>query len=87
VVNSCAAAVPHLPEQGGALITVNLDRGHAEPLMSAYAASKYAVKDYVDTLRGALLQEAAPIPVMLIQPSGIDTPLADYASDHAGGKI
>jgi short-subunit dehydrogenase len=87
VVNGCAAAVPHLREQGGALITVaSIAAGMPSPLMGAYAASKHAVKGYIDTLRGELLQEAAPISVTLIQPSGIDTPVAEHASNHAGGK-
>jgi short-subunit dehydrogenase len=87
VVNGCAAAVPHLREQGGALITVaSIAAGMPSPLMGAYAASKHAVKGYIDTLRGELLQEAAPISVTLIQPSGIDTPVAEHASNHVGGK-
>lgn len=87
VVNGSAAAVPHLREQGGALITVaSIAAGMPSPLMGAYAASKHAVKGYVDTLRGELLQEGAPISVTLIQPSGIDTPVAEHASNHAGGK-
>ncbi|WP_375270962.1 SDR family oxidoreductase [Sphingomonas sp.] len=87
VVNGCVAAVPHLREHGGALITVaSIAAGMPSPLMGAYAASKHAVKGYVDTLRGELLQEGAPISVSLIQPSGIDTPVAEHASNHAGGK-
>ncbi|MBW6523096.1 SDR family NAD(P)-dependent oxidoreductase [Sphingomonas sp. RHCKR47] len=87
VVNGCAAAVPHLREHGGALITVaSIAAGMPSPLMGAYAASKHAVKGYVDTLRAELLRERAPISVTLIQPSGIDTPVAEHASNHVGGK-
>jgi len=87
VVNGCAAAVPLLREHGGALITVaSIAAGMPSPLMGAYAASKHAVKGYVDTLRAELLQDSAPISVTLIQPSGIDTPVAEHASNHVGGK-
>ncbi len=87
VVNGCAAAVPMLREHGGALITVaSIAAGMPSPLMGAYAASKHAVKGYVDTLRAELLQEGAPISVTLIQPSGIDTPVAEHTSNHVGGK-
>jgi len=87
VVNGCTAAVPHLRAHGGALITVaSIAAGMPSPLMGAYAASKHAVKGYVETLRGELLQDRAPISVTLIQPSGIDTPVAEHASNHAGGK-
>lgn len=87
VVNGSAAAVPHLREHGGALITVaSIAAGMPSPLMGAYAASKHAVKGYVDTLRAELLQDRAPISVTLIQPSGIDTSVAEHASNHVGGK-
>jgi short-subunit dehydrogenase len=87
VVNGCVAAVPHLRAQGGALITVaSIAAGMPSPLMGAYAASKHAVKGYVDTLRAELVQDGAPISVTLIQPSGIDTPVAEHASNHEGGK-
>ncbi|WP_019515925.1 SDR family oxidoreductase [Sphingomonas sp. Mn802worker] len=87
VANGCVAAVPHLREHGGALITVaSIAAGMPSPLMGAYAASKHAVKGYIDTLRAELLQDAAPISVTLIQPSGIDTPVAEHASNHVGGK-
>jgi len=87
VVNGCVVAVPHLREQGGALIAVDsISEGMPNSLMSAYAASRHAVKDYVDTLRGELMQEAAPIQVTLIQPSGIDTPVAEHAGNRAGGN-
>lgn len=87
VVNGCVVAVPHLREGGGALITVaSIAAGMPSPLMGAYAASKHAVKGYVETLRAELLQEGAPISLSLIQPSGIDTPVAEHASNHAGGQ-
>lgn len=86
VVHGCRAAVPHLG-QGGALITVGSIAGEmGTPLMGAYGASKHAVRGYVDTLRMELQQAGRPIAVTLVKPSGIDTPIADHAANHAGGR-
>lgn len=87
VVHGCEAAVPLLREHGGALITVaSVAADMATPLMGAYAASKHAVKAYVETLRIELAQDDAPISVSIIKPSGIDTPVAEHAPNHAGGR-
>lgn len=86
-VHGCVAAVPYLKETGGALITVaSIASDMPSPLMGAYAASKHAVKAYVEALRMELAQEGAPIVVTLIKPSGIDTPIAQHAANHAGGE-
>lgn len=87
VVHGCLAAVPQLKEHGGALITVaSVAADMPTPLMGAYAASKHAVKGYVETLRAELIQEGAPVSVTLVKPSGIATPIADHAANHLGGR-
>lgn len=87
VVHGCRAAVPVLREGGGALITIaSIAADMPTPLMGAYSASKHAVKGYVETLRAELTQDGAPISVTLIKPSGIDTPVADHAVNHVGGR-
>ncbi|MGJ3629402.1 SDR family NAD(P)-dependent oxidoreductase [Sphingomonas sp. MMS24-JH45] len=86
VVHGCRAAVPHLA-QGGALIIVGSVAGDmGTPLMGAYGASKHAVRGFVDTLRMELQQAGRPISVTLVKPSGIGTPIADHAANHAGGR-
>ncbi|HEU4959243.1 MAG TPA: SDR family oxidoreductase [Sphingomonas sp.] len=86
MVNGARAAVPHLRAGGGVLITVgSIASDLPSPLMGAYAASKHAIKAYVETLRMELEAEGAPISVTLIKPSGIDTPIAEHAADRAGG--
>ena len=85
-VNGARAAVPHLRVAGGALITIgSIASDLPSPLMGAYAASKHAIKAYVETLRMELETDSAPISVTLIKPSGIDTPIARHAADHADG--
>ncbi|WP_210356729.1 SDR family oxidoreductase [Sphingomonas beigongshangi] len=85
-VHGCLAAIPHL-QGGGALITVGSIAGDMpSPLMGAYAASKHAVHAYVDTLRMEVADAGLPISVTLVKPSGIDTPIAQHAANHAGGE-
>ena len=86
-VHGCLAAVPVLREAGGALITVaSIAADIPSPGMSAYAASKHAVKAYVESLRIELQGQAPLISVTLIKPAGIDTPIAQHAANHLGGE-
>jgi short-subunit dehydrogenase len=86
VVHGCRAAVPRL-HRGGAIVTVASIAGQmGTPLMGAYGASKHAVIGYVETLRMELGEAGRPIAVALVKPSGIDTPIADHAANHAGGR-
>jgi NAD(P)-dependent dehydrogenase (short-subunit alcohol dehydrogenase family) len=82
-VNGCQAAIPHLAKQGGALITIaSIVADMPAPVQGAYAASKHAVKAYVEALRMELGQAGVPIQVTLVKPSGIDTPIAQHAPNH-----
>jgi NAD(P)-dependent dehydrogenase (short-subunit alcohol dehydrogenase family) len=81
VVNASRAAIKHL--RGGAFITVaSVVADFGSPLLGAYAASKHAIKGYIDCLRIELLAERVPIAVTLIKPSGIDTPFAEHAATY-----
>jgi short-subunit dehydrogenase len=86
-VHGCLAAIPYLRKQGGALITVaSIVSDMASPVMGAYAASKHAVKAYVEALRMELAAAGEPIVVTLVKPSGIDTPIGQHAANHEGGE-
>lgn len=79
-VHCATEALPHLKAHGGALIvTGSIASDMPSPVLSAYAASKHAVKGYVDSLRLELMHEKAPVSVSLILPSGINTPFVDKA--------
>ena len=87
VVHGAMAAVPHLRESGGAFITVaSIVSDMSSPIMGTYAASKHAVKAYVEALRIELMKEGAPISVTLVKPAGIDTPIAQHAANHLDGE-
>ncbi|HWE95288.1 MAG TPA: SDR family NAD(P)-dependent oxidoreductase [Tepidisphaeraceae bacterium] len=52
VVNGSLAALPHLQENGGALINLGSEVSDAVvPLLGMYSASKHAVKGFTDSLR------------------------------------
>lgn len=87
VVHGCLAAVEQLRADGGALITVaSIVSDIPTAVQGAYAASKHAVKAYVEALRIELEGEGVPISVSLVKPSGIDTPIAEHAPNHVGGE-
>jgi short-subunit dehydrogenase len=86
VVNGATIAVRHLRERGGALITVaSIAADVPAPMLGAYAATKHAVRAFIETLRMELRADAAPVSVTLIKPSGIDTPFALHSANHARG--
>lgn len=86
-VNGATLAVEHLRAHGGALITVgSIASDLPTPLMGAYAATKHAVKGYINSLRAELTAQRLPISVTLIKPSGIDTPIAQHAANHVDGE-
>ena len=87
VVNGALVAVEQLQREGGALITVaSIAADIPAPLMGAYAASKHAVKAFVQSLRIELMADRLPISVTLLKPAGVDTPIAQHAANHVDGE-
>ena len=85
VVHGSLAALPHLKQNGGALINVGSELSEtAIPLQGHYTASKHAVKGFTDTLRIELHEADAPVAVTLIQPAAIDTPFTEHAMNYLG---
>jgi short-subunit dehydrogenase len=87
VVHGALTAIEHLRDTGGAIITIgSIAADLPSPILSAYAASKHAVKGFVDALRTELTADALPIAITLIKPAGIDTPIAQHAANHVEGE-
>jgi len=83
VVNGVNAAMPHLRGKPSALITVaSINSDIPSPILGSYAASKHAVKGYIESLRIELHKDAPEVSITLIKPSGIDTPVAQNARNH-----
>ena len=83
VVYGSTEALKHLKVRGGALINIgSIASDMPAPLLSAYAASKHAVKGFTNSLRLELEHEDAPVSVTLVKPSGIDTPFGRHAMNY-----
>ena len=83
VVHGTRAALPHLRQEGGALVTVgSITSDQAMPLLGMYSAAKHAVKGYVDALRIELEEEGVPVSVSLVKPSSIDTMFFEHARSY-----
>ena len=86
-VHGALTAYEHMREKGGAFIAIgSIASDLPSPILSAYSASKHAVKGFVDALRMEFTADRVPISVTLIKPSGIDTPIAQHAANHVDGE-
>lgn len=85
VVYGTRVAVNHFKKRGipGALINVGSlfgDRGTV--IQSTYAAAKFAVHGWTESIRMELAKEKAPVSVTLIHPGRIDTPYNEHAKSY-----
>src|SRR4051812_38734405 len=84
VVHGSLAALPHLKQNGGALINVGSEVSEAAvPLLRMYTASKHAVKGF-NAARRVEIEEVdkAPVSITLIQPTATDTPFPQHARNY-----
>jgi short-subunit dehydrogenase len=84
VVNGSLAAVRQFKQQGeGVLINVSsLDGKIAMPYVTAYVASKHAVRGFDESLRQELI--GTGIKVCTILPGAMDTPLFGHSANYTG---
>ena len=76
-------AVTQMRAEGGVLINVgSIASDVSFPMQGMYCASKHAVKGFTDALRMELLDKGAPIDVVLVKPSSIDSPLPGRARNY-----
>ncbi len=79
-VHGSTEALRHLRDRGGAIVNMGSVLGEVPvPMLSAYAASKHAVKGFTGALRLELLHEGVPVAITLIKPSAVHTPFARHA--------
>jgi short-subunit dehydrogenase len=82
-VGGSLVALPHLKQQGGALINMgSMASDRAIPLQAIYSASKHAVMGFTDALRMELEEEGAPVSVTLIKPGSIGTPMPQHVKNY-----
>lgn len=85
VVYGSKAAVEHYKDRKtpGALINVGAlfgDRGTT--IQSTYAAAKFAVHGWTESIRMELEKEHAPVSVTLVHPGRVDTPYNEHAMSY-----
>lgn len=86
-VHGAKAALPHLKASRGTLIGVGSVLSEVPaPLVSAYVASKHAIKGFYDALRLEQRHCRTGVRVNLVMPGSANTPLFDHAMTHLGVK-
>jgi len=87
-VHGSRAVLPYFREQGaGILINVSSGIGKmGSPFVSAYAASKFAIVGFSESLRMEL-HDAPNIHVCTVLPAAIDTPLFQHGANFTGRAV
>ena len=84
-VHGAWAALPHLRARGGTLINVVSVNGRVPgPYVSAYVASKHALRGWSRSLRQEL--RGSDVQVAMVSPASIDTPLFQHAGNFTGRR-
>lgn len=85
VVHGTKAFLPHLEASGeGHVVNISSVFGlTAQPLMSGYNASKYAVRGFTESLRQDLELTRSCVSATCVHPGGIKTNIAKAARVHA----
>lgn len=83
VVYGSLEALKHLRQSGGALINIGSISGDVPaPILSAYTATKHAVRGFTNSLRLEVMHDKLPVSVTLIKPSGMHTPFGRHARNY-----
>jgi len=79
VVNGTRAFLPLLIESGaGALVNISSLNGlMAQAKLSAYCASKFAVRGFTEAIRTEMLLAGHPVQVVVVHPGGVKTNIAN----------
>jgi NAD(P)-dependent dehydrogenase (short-subunit alcohol dehydrogenase family) len=86
-VNVIRAALPALERRRGTIVaTGSIMTKVPLPTFSSYAASKHALRGFVDSLRVELAAAGSPVTISMVHPAGVDTPLWSHTST-AGGRL
>ncbi|MGY1829454.1 SDR family NAD(P)-dependent oxidoreductase [Geodermatophilus sp. SYSU D01180] len=78
VVNGTKAFLPHLVASGdGHVVNVSSLNGFmAQPTLSAYCASKFAVRGFTEVVRTEMIAGGHPVQVTVVHPGGVKTNIA-----------
>ena len=87
VIHGTQAFLPHVVASGdGQVVNVSSLNGFfAQPGMSHYCASKFAVRGFTESLRAEMLLGGHPVRVSVVHPGGVATSISDNAMVLARG--
>lgn len=85
VIHGTQAFLPHLiASRDGHVVNVSSLNGYfAQPGMSHYCASKFAVRGFSESLRAEMVLDGHPVQVSVVHPGGVATSISDSALAHA----
>jgi hypothetical protein len=84
-IHGMKAALPYLRQTGGTIINVSSSLAkRAVPLQAAYCAAKHGVVAFGEALRLELRSDRAPVQVVDVLPSSVNTPLFEHARTRLG---
>jgi short-subunit dehydrogenase len=85
VIHGTQAFLPHLVASGdGHVVNISSLNGYlAQPAMSHYCASKFAVRGFTESLWAEMRREGLPVKVSVVHPGGVSTSIADNAMAYA----
>lgn len=86
-VDLIRAALPHLRESRGTIVaTGSLNARVPLPTFSAYAASKHALRGFLNTLRVEEAEQGTGVRIAQVHPGPIDTPVFERATSATGRR-
>ena len=87
VVYGTKEFLPHLIASGeGHLVNISSLNGFlAQPGLTGYCTSKFAVRGFTETVRAEMLADGQPVKVTVVHPGGVRTNIATAAFEHARG--
>jgi NAD(P)-dependent dehydrogenase (short-subunit alcohol dehydrogenase family)/uncharacterized protein YndB with AHSA1/START domain len=84
-VDTIRAALPHLEQSRGAVVTIGSIAGHMPlPGMAAYTASKHGLVGFLETVRVELEENGSSVTLSLVNPGAVDTPLWSNLESSTG---
>ncbi|MGY1714839.1 SDR family NAD(P)-dependent oxidoreductase [Geodermatophilus sp. SYSU D01106] len=85
VIHGTKAFLPHLVASGdGHVVNVSSLNGFmAQPTLSAYCASKFAVRGFTEVVRSEMVAGGHPVQVTVVHPGGVKTNIASSTAREA----
>jgi short-subunit dehydrogenase len=92
VIHGTKAFLPHLIASGDGLVVniSSLNGIMAAPRLSAYSATKFAVRGFTEALHGELIAAGHPVRAIVVHPGGVRTNIASAAlaeSERRGAAV